>query len=104
MSRKRFSFSTTFKAAAVCAILFLALLLCALMSNILRHGELTAKERALKAEIASLAEEKARNQEILGEMYSAEAADAYARQQLDLKKKGETLYKGEEPDSEAAAD
>ena len=96
MSKTKLKLSTAQKTAAACALLFLALLLGALLVNIVRSGKLSARERALQTEINRLADEKAQNDELLADLNSKDFADAYAHEYLDLKKKDSRLYKGEE--------
>ena len=96
MAKKRLNLTQTQKTAVVCALLFLILLIAGLLVNVVRRGELSARARALENEIARLNEEKIANEELLANLNSKEFADTYAREQLDLKKKGEQLYKGEE--------
>ena len=96
MAKARIRLSVAQKTAIACMLLFLVLLLAGLLVNIVRRGELSARARALEAEIARLETEKERNNELLADLSSKDFADAYAHEYLDLKKKGSQIYKGEE--------
>ena len=96
MAKNRLKIANAHKTAAICALLFLTLLLAGLLVNIVRRGELSARTRALQSEIALLELEKEQNDSLLADLNSKDFADAYAREQLGLKKKDEKLYKGEE--------
>ena len=96
MVKTKLKLSATQKTAAACALLFLILLFAGLLVNIVWRGRLSARTRALQAEIERLADEKEQNDELLADLNSKDFADAYAHEYLDLKKKDGQIYKGEE--------
>ena len=95
MAKTRARLNATQKTVVVCALFFLLLLFVGLFVNLIRRGRLSAKTRALQAEIARLAEEKESNNRLLADLNSGEFTDAYAREQ-GLKKKDEHVYRGVE--------
>ena len=96
MSKAKLNLSPAQKTAAACALLFLILLLAGLLVNIVRRGQLSARTRALQAQIEQLSQEKEQNDELLADLNSKDFADAYAHEYLDMKKKGDQIYTGEE--------
>ena len=96
MAKTRARLTKTEKTALACALLFLVLLIAALLINYVRRGELSARTRALQAEIERLTLEKEQNDGLLNDLNSKSFADAYAREQLDLKRKDEQIFEGAE--------
>jgi len=93
MAKANNGLSAPQKTAIACMLLFLVLLLAALLVNIIRRGELSARIRAVEAEITRLEAEKELNNELLAGLHSKDFADAYAHEYLDLKKKATSFSK-----------
>ena len=82
------------KILSVSLIAFIGILIVALVANIIKSVNLSAKERELKNQLASLEQTIQKNQTEIEYKQSSDYTDRYAREYLDKSNPDEEVYVG----------
>ena len=88
--------SKMLKIITVSAIIFLFLLICSLIINLVQLSGMRSKEKRLQAELDILTQEITKNQSVIDYLSSDEAIERHAREQLNMQNKNDKTYKGTE--------
>lgn len=84
------------KIITVSAVIFLFLLICSLIINLVQLAKMRSKENHLRTEIAELDRQINENQGIIDYLDSDEAIERYAREYLNMQNNGDKNYTGKE--------
>ena len=84
------------KIITVSAVIFLFLLICSLVINLIQLAGITAKEKRLQAQLDELTNEITVNQGTIDYLSSDEAIERYAREQLNMQNQNDQTYVGTE--------
>lgn len=87
------------KIVTVSAIIFLLLLICSLIINLINLAGTRSKEKKLQAELDALRQQITRNQSTIDYLSSDEAIERFAREQLNMQNKNDKTYYGSENDN-----
>lgn len=84
-----------FKIITVSLVIFIVLLSCAAIINLIKLSRVNARQEYLKTQLEKLEQEYILNAEELDYKQTAEYIEYYARRYLEMKGKGETAFTGE---------
>ncbi len=84
------------KIITVSAVIFLVLLVCSLIINLVQLSRLKSKEAQLQAQIEEFNRQINDNQAIIDYLDSDEAIERYAREYLNMQNKNDNTFTGEE--------
>lgn len=84
------------KIITVSAVIFLFLLVCSLVINLIQLAKMRSKENQLRTQIEELDRQINENQGIIDYLDSDEAIERYAREYLNMQNKNDKTYTGNE--------